>query len=69
MEKANLQQMNEALKGAKSMNEILDITNAYYDFDETLGIGTKGIVLVGIKKVIQTCRIKERDAPMFAEEE
>ena len=69
MEKELKKQMDDQLKDCNTMNEVLDVANAYYDFDQPLGLVAKGTVKVGLKKVIKACRIDEREDPIIMEEE
>ncbi len=61
-------EMNKRIKAASTMNEVLDVVNSYYDFDQELGVMSKGTVLMGIQKVIKLCRIAERAEPVMEEE-
>jgi phosphosulfolactate synthase (CoM biosynthesis protein A) len=44
--------MENELKEAQTMNDIFKVCSKYYNLDVKLGVGTKSLVLMGIKKVI-----------------
>lgn len=57
-------EMMENVNKAESMNQILDVVNSYYDFDTKIGAGSKGVVTMGLQKVIKMCKIEERETPL-----
>lgn len=44
--------MENELKNAKSLQDVLDIVSKHYDLTKPMGIATKAIVVSGVKKVI-----------------
>lgn len=56
--------MGKDLKGLvkenKSLKDIIDTMNRYYNLDQPLGIMSKSIVINSLEKVIKICNLKER---------
>jgi len=48
------------VKENKSLKDIIDTMNRYYDLDKPLGIMSKSIVVNSLEKVIKICNLKER---------
>ena len=52
--------LTNLLKECKSLKEIIETMNRYYDLDKNLGVMSKSIVINSMKKVIKICDLKER---------
>jgi hypothetical protein len=52
--------MEEKLKQAKSMNDVIRIAQEHYDLDQPLGIASKIIVINGLKVAIKTINAKPK---------
>lgn len=52
--------MENELKQARTMAEILAICSKYYDLNEPLGIATKAVVTTGVKQVIKLIKAKPK---------
>lgn len=52
--------MKIELGNAKTMNEVLDVMDNYYDLDAPLGLMSKGVVITGVQKAIKIIGIKRR---------
>lgn len=50
--------MENELKQARTMAEILAICAKYYDLNEPLGVATKAVVTTGVKSVIKMIKAK-----------
>ena len=53
-------EMKARLQKAGTLNEVFDIVDEFYDLDEPLNGLKKGTVLIGINKVLQILKPKER---------
>jgi hypothetical protein len=52
--------MENELKQARTMAEILAICAKYYDLNEPLGVATKAVVTTGVKSVIKMIKAKPK---------
>jgi hypothetical protein len=52
--------MENELKQARTMAEILAICAKYYDLNEPLGVATKAVVTTGVKQVIKMIKAKPK---------
>jgi hypothetical protein len=52
--------MENELKQARTMAEILAVCAKYYDLNEPLGIATKAVVTTGVKQVIRLIKAKPK---------
>lgn len=52
--------MENELKQAKTMNEVLNVCKKHYNLDEPLGIATKSVVVMGVKQVIKLIKAKPK---------
>jgi hypothetical protein len=52
--------MESKLQGAKSLNDIINIVNQYYDLDEPLGVIAKPMAIASVKKAVTTLKLKQR---------
>lgn len=53
--------MENKLKAAKTMQEILDIVSSEYNLNEPLGIATKMVVISGLDKVLKMIKAKKNE--------
>jgi len=53
--------MEDELKAAKTMKQILNICIKYYNLDENLGIATKSAVTMGVKHAIKLIKAKPKN--------
>jgi hypothetical protein len=53
--------MQDKLKSAKTMRDILDIVDREYDLTDNLGIATKIIVIQGLDKVLKLIKAKRKN--------
>lgn len=53
--------MEQELKQAKTMAEILAICAKYYDLNQPLGIATKAVVIQGVKSAIKIIKAPEKN--------
>jgi len=53
--------MEQKLKQARTMNEILKICSDHYDLDQPLGVATKSMVIMGVKRAIKLTKAKPRN--------
>jgi len=44
---------DKELKECTTMNQVLDCVQRHYDLDKPLGLATKSLVVVGVKKIIK----------------
>ena len=44
---------DKELKECTTMNQVLDCVQRHYDLDKPLGLATKAVVVVGVKKIIK----------------
>jgi hypothetical protein len=56
----NKRQIKSEMRECKSLNEILDVVNSYYDMDSNLGIMSKGLVVEKILVLVDQLRIPDR---------
>jgi len=54
--------MENKLKGAKNMREVLEIVQENYDLEQPLGIATKLVVIKGIDSVLKMIKAKKKNA-------
>lgn len=54
------EKLKQELKSAKTLNQVLQMCNKYYDLDAPLGIAGKSVVIGGIGSVIRAIRAKEK---------
>ena len=52
--------MENELKQAKTMKDVLAICEKYYNLEEPLGIATKSVVVMGVKQVIKLIKAKPK---------
>jgi hypothetical protein len=52
--------MEDELKKAQTMAEILTICGKYYDLNDKLGIATKSVVIMGVKNAIKLINAKPK---------
>jgi hypothetical protein len=52
--------MENELKQAQTMAQILAICAKYYDLNDKLGIATKGVVVMGVKNAIKLINAKPK---------
>jgi hypothetical protein len=52
--------MENELKQARTMAEILAICAKHYDLNEPLGVATKAVVTTGVKSVIKMIKAKPK---------
>jgi hypothetical protein len=52
--------MENELKQAQTMAQILEICAKYYDLNGKLGIATKGVVIMGVKNAIKLINAKPK---------
>jgi hypothetical protein len=52
--------MNDDLKGAKTIKQVLVVLGNYYDLDQNLGIATKMIVVAGLESLVKKLGIKKK---------
>ena len=57
--------MENKLKDAKSMNEILKIVQNEYDLNQPLGIATKQIVISGLNSVLKMIKAKKHETSNY----
>jgi hypothetical protein len=50
----------EELKHCNNMKQVLVVVEKYYNLEKPLGIATKIIVQVGIKKILTTIRAEKK---------
>jgi hypothetical protein len=52
--------MEQELKNAQSMNDVLRIVNKYYNLDAPLGIASKIVVINGLKTVLKMIKAQPK---------
>ena len=52
--------MENELKQAQTMAQILEICAKYYDLNDKFGIATKGVVIMGVKNAIKLINAKPK---------
>lgn len=55
-----IKELNEELKKATNLNQIISTLNKYYDLDAPLTPMNKGFILTGLQTVIDQTGIKKR---------
>lgn len=60
MDHAKQKQMNDELKGAQTLKQIIDVVNKYYNLDQPLGIISGPIARGTIPQAIHKLNIKPR---------
>lgn len=52
--------MDQDLKQAKSLADVLKVVDKYYDLDQPMGPAVKIIVLAGVNKILKMIKAKEK---------
>jgi hypothetical protein len=55
-----MSKMQEDLKGANTIKEILVVLGNYYNLDQNVGIATKMIVVTGLETLVKRLNIKKK---------
>jgi hypothetical protein len=53
--------MQDKLRTAKTMNDILKVVSEEYNLNEPLGIATKQVVITGINSVLKLIKAKKHE--------
>jgi hypothetical protein len=55
-----MSKMQEDLKAANTIKQVLVVLGNYYDLDQNLGIATKMIVVTGLETLVKRLNIKKK---------
>lgn len=53
-------EMDQDLKTANSLNDVLKVIDKYYDLDKPMGLATKLIVINGVNKILKMIKAKAK---------
>ena len=52
--------LNEAIKAAKSFNDIVKVVNNFYDLDKPLGIASKAMITGSLNTILTAINAQKR---------
>lgn len=51
--------MDQELKQAKSLNDVLDVVKRHYDLDKPMGLAVRVVVIAGVNKILKMINAKK----------